>query len=870
MHFFQGSKLAEINGGRRSSMLFFVYNRIDTTQKDKLGTIVQTLGTSLNEAFNQVHSLTGKSNQLSLEDLFRSFKLGAANSSDSDVCIVGNVKEKFEPPGDVPDAAFGEALVKFREHIYRRVFNPTDGTTWKSRSFSEFFSYIDQVWTCICSANFTLTFASVVERMAFDSLDSEYKKVEQKLEEEYRKHFDVLSKEMVKEQGKTINASIPGPCVTDERRLQMFQIALRDNISPVKRSLDGEVEEILSGSGREKWSLQFQQQWESSKKDQNRNWTLTLKTSFVTLFNYENHVENYKKKARKEINDTLTVRQHSLNMKEAEKKKLFDQIYNLILKKAKAEFPPKDIQSEVAKVYQNSNIIKHRKIEMNNNLEDRSFWENSIALIKSTEKKDQSQNSERSVFSLKKLFQLLLRFWTRSKESSPLVMDCFMRVYSLVNSIVGKLCYDDSIVSNVIIDTDDIIQSNKVESHSDVKIVHVFSRTLVTKKMEEIQSAWEKSNSIYAKLEQNRMAMYNYFLMVFQGVEKSKLFAGHMANVLKTVVSEAFEKGMVQKTSNGIRNQRWLHDARFIQKHMDLYLCDLLEEKKLPLVLDYIRKPKSLYQVVLRQLIAQKVPDVDELWHNYVRQLKRQIKAAALATLDVVNGRAQKFVDVLRDEFLKYDGLQSECLAKAFLIDCSGEYEDCDNEDNKEFQEVCVSELVQLLDRQESPQNRKQFAELLSPKVVDYMMSLNDSAAMPRCDACCPMCGSLCIETANHDSAHKPHDAIHQPGGIAGVHVHFTKTLTANTCSEDFIDDRSFYKSSDPLVSHKYRDFSKVFPGWMDPKINEELQFRQYILATYNEDIAKKYDLKPCTDIPSHFFRDFATVREQLKRDTAE
>ena len=56
----------------------------------------------------------------------------------------------------------------------------------------------------------------------------------------------------------------------------------------------------------------------------------------------------------------------------------------------------------------------------------------------------------------------------------------------------------------------------------------------------------------------------------------------------------------------------------------------------------------------------------------------------------------------------------------------------------------------------------------------------------------------------------------------------------------------------------------------MDPKINEELQFRQYILATYNEDIAKKYDLKPCTDIPSHFFRDFATVREQLKRDTAE
>jgi hypothetical protein len=32
--------------------------------------------------------------------------------------------------------------------------------------------------------------------------------------------------------------------------------------------------------------------------------------------------------------------------------------------------------------------------------------------------------------------------------------------------------------------------------------------------------------------------------------------------------------------------------------------------------------------------------------------------------------------------------LQSEILGSAFLIDCSGEYEDCDNEEKKEFQEA--------------------------------------------------------------------------------------------------------------------------------------------------------------------------------------
>ena len=871
---YQGSKLAEINGGRRSSMLFFVYNRIDTTQKDKLGTIVQTLGTSLNEAFNQVHSLTGQSNQLTSDDLFRSFKLGVANSSDSDVCILGNVKKEFEPPGDVPNAAYGDALVKFREHIHRRVTNTTDGATWTSRTVAELFSYMELVWTCICSANFTLTFASVVERMVFDSLDSEYKKIEQKLVEAYRTCFDFLSREMVKEKGKTINSSTAVEFFTDESRLQSFQITLRDNISPVQRNLDMEVQEMLKGNGREKWSTQFQKQWDSCKEDHHRNWTFNLQTSFATLFKYESHVENYKKKARKEINENLTVRQHSSNMSETAKQKLFDQIYNPIQKEAKRDFPPKDIESQVAKVYQNSNIIKHRKFEMNNE-EDRRFCEEYIDLVKSAVTKGQSQISRSGGSLFSYLKNRFLKWFsndsTPSETPSQHITDCFMLVYSLVNSIVvGKLCYDDNIVSYVIDETDKIITSKKVKNFSEIKIVHVFSRTLVTKVMEEIQSEWEKKNSIYAKLEHDRETMYNYFLMVCQGVEKSKLFAGHMANVLKTVVPEAFEKEMLQATVNRIRNCLWLHDARLMHKHMDLYLCELLEDRKLQKVLEHIRLPKGLYEIVLQQLIAQKVPNVDELWQSYIRDRKRQIEAAALATLDVVNGRAQKFVDVLRDEFLKNDGLQSECLAKSFLIDCSGEYEDCDNEDNKEeFQDVCVSELFKVLDRQKSPQNQQQFAKQLSPKVIDYMKTLNDSAAMPRCDACCPLCKSLCIEVANHDTTHKPHDAIHQPGGIAGVYYRETGTLVATTCSESFINDEGFYKYRDDPVVHKYRDFSKVYPEWMDPKINEQMQLRQYILAIYNEDIANKYGFKPCTNIPAHFFRDLISIRENLKKDTA-
>jgi hypothetical protein len=61
-----------------------------------------------------------------------------------------------------------------------------------------------------------------------------------------------------------------------------------------------------------------------------------------------------------------------------------------------------------------------------------------------------------------------------------------------------------------------------------------------------------------------------------------------------------------------------------------------------------------------------------------------------------------------------------------------------------------------VLEKPLAIENQENFAEEISPEVV----ALNDKAALPRCDACCQLCKSLCIEAAKHGT-------IHQPGGIA-------------------------------------------------------------------------------------------------------
>ncbi len=137
--------------------------------------------------------------------------------------------------------------------------------------------------------------------------------------------------------------------------------------------------------------------------------------------------------------------------------------------------------------------------------------------------------------------------------------------------------------------------------------------------------------------------------------------------------------------------------------------------------------------------------------------------------------------------------LQTKTLGSAFLIKCSGKYKECDKEEKKEFQEACLKTLIEVVEKQEAIKNQREFSEEMSPKVVQHMKNVNDKAALPRCDASCRMCNSLCIKAANHDTQDRPHDAVHQPGGVAGTHYVYTEELDHKTCSQSYEEDDTFH-----------------------------------------------------------------------------
>jgi hypothetical protein len=214
---------------------------------------------------------------------------------------------------------------------------------------------------------------------------------------------------------------------------------------------------------------------------------------------------------------------------EDQKNEKFEEMFDEILTKAQQEFPARDVAAKIVKVYQNSNVIKTRQIEM---------YQNAELVFETHPNGDIDTNP--STFS--NLITKMSNFYSNmigKKSRQNLVDSCLEKIFTIVSCIVaGKLCYDDSVVSNVICDVDAAITEHNISLNSDVQLMHIYGQKLIIDRMQRIEKKWEAENSVFAKLQQrkNKEAMRHYFMIVSTGVEKTKLFAATLTSTLKTII----------------------------------------------------------------------------------------------------------------------------------------------------------------------------------------------------------------------------------------------------------------------------------------------------------------------------------------------
>ena len=258
-----------------------------------------------------------------------------------------------------------------------------------------------------------------------------------------------------------------------------------------------------------------------------------------------------------------------------------------------------------------------------------------------------------------------------------------------------------------------------------------------------------------------------------------------------------------------------------------------------------------------------------EQCESFYTQFQTVVRSAVGAALSVKTGRAKKLIDELHSQCLKM--FKDNYLAMHLVTDSDG-YDDCDTEDEDVFRAKCLKLI------QHSALNccwptywKSDWKTELSKQVLLHMRNVRrEEVARPRCRAFCPLCRSLCIHPASHDTATVKHDTFHQPQGLTGGRwsceirrEELRGTLCHQTCSVDFLENNNFKLNGKWT---KYKDFCKVYPDWIDPKLTERLPLREFIFANYQEDLARKYARKPCIDIPTHYHHQLETICADLER----
>jgi hypothetical protein len=85
---------------------------------------------------------------------------------------------------------------------------------------------------------------------------------------------------------------------------------------------------------------------------------------------------------------------------------------------------------------------------------------------------------------------------------------------------------------------DEEIKKYNITERSKIEELNDYGMRLIINLMENIEREWERENSVPAKLESNKEILRNHFMMVSEGVVKTKLFASNMAAILEKNIKQ--------------------------------------------------------------------------------------------------------------------------------------------------------------------------------------------------------------------------------------------------------------------------------------------------------------------------------------------
>ena len=227
---YQQSELAAKSTNQLKTKLIFVYTRIDTNEKNKLSGIAQSLSLELRRAAADLEQSQRRSvSEPQTEDRPLASEL-LSDFRTEDIQFLGKLKVRDRPPDDVPEFDYGYDIVKLNTYIYDRLIKSS--SSWRARDLSKFAEYLNVIWQCVQTVDFTLSFRTILERWAYEDLQEYCRDMYAKLASLFSSAYDKLEPVILK----TLDDS--SLTATDcDRMIESFQINLTGSVQETAEDL---------------------------------------------------------------------------------------------------------------------------------------------------------------------------------------------------------------------------------------------------------------------------------------------------------------------------------------------------------------------------------------------------------------------------------------------------------------------------------------------------------------------------------------------------------------------------------------------------------------------------------------------------------
>lgn len=837
------------------SRLFFLYNQVGSN-KDAEWTQDHIFLTVLRDAWKHASEKLGyKSGE---DNEFPPSFLQLINI-DKDFQRVQQMNHSDKAPKDYPEVEFGKLLSKFNDHIHQSLTKEPSNNDAPGISFPDLIERL----RCVTGAvEWGRNFLLYRDALTYNQYQRERSMFEEFLHDASKKSYECYSKlsiELNQQHKKQEQVDSSEIDVRDSWEKSVWPVEVDSQVRAIYDNLADVVEKSLNsviGEERKDKLEEYKTSWKNKTERDCQSKVSLLYKRWISLYGVCKQVKDLEQKLFRCLSDEAHKNRDKSFDENATMEK-FNKILKTGLEYAmKIDPNPQTVIETLLRSVLRSQLVieekmKERMMGLVKKIDVTNSFEHFCCMLCPELPTRKAMEKSKCQYIKTKIDEQVQLYDQGASEFSELtgrmIMDYIDSILSKWNRKVQQKGTFKKMVGHFL--RVDVSAFSALE----MTLVHMFAIMKIGSVLQKNQNEYYNANSLFARLQQKKPEMLEYYCTLLKGFDGIDALRRTLQRDISACIRQSFSTFAKRMACDRTDAQPWRMTSEGMLALLDYEILSLYQASKTD-ALRLASKRDALPKVLAKYLANSVTPD--EVRARVISLTLNAISLAKEACLLSPEHRSPW-------EFV-LDEIESRCTEKGLNISLSASFDMVLRKPpvTKKLQKTVKEFFDNLEGIVRSMQNLSDENMVVDGKTIYETLqedNINQTTLQPRCCTPCPSCKMPCLEEAEHDARNgldRLHRCVHQPSGLAGVHLINKNTLSWRTCSAAARDNVEMcFGEEDDYRYVPYRNFHEEYPDWHELDLSQrDRPVREFLFYNCQSELLRMdgfQDLRACEDLES-------------------